>query len=94
MSLTEQITDELRCRILNGELGEGMSLRQERLATELGVSRIPLREAIRHLEAEGLVTSELHKGTVVSSLSPRRSRNCSASGCSWRPGSSAPRSRA
>jgi DNA-binding GntR family transcriptional regulator len=70
VSLTEQITDELRRRILNGELAEGMSLRQERLAAELGVSRIPLREAIRHLEAEGLVTSELHKGTVVSSLSP------------------------
>ena len=64
VSLTEQITDELRRRILNGELAEGMSLRQERLAAELGVSRIPL------LEAEGLVTSELHKGTVVSSLSP------------------------
>jgi DNA-binding GntR family transcriptional regulator len=70
VSLTEQITDELRRRILNGELPEGTSLRQERLAAELGVSRIPLREAIRHLEAEGLVTSELHKGTVVSSLSP------------------------
>ncbi|MCW6511487.1 GntR family transcriptional regulator [Lichenifustis flavocetrariae] len=70
-SLTEQITTELRRRILNGQLAEGTMLRQERLASELGVSRIPLREAIRHLEAEGLVTSELHKGTVVSSLSPR-----------------------
>src|ERR1700722_4662586 len=70
VSLTEQITDELRRRILNGELAEGMSLRQARLAAELGVSRIPLREAIRRLEAEGLVTSELHKGTVVSFLSP------------------------
>lgn len=69
-SLTEQITAELRRRILNGQLAEGTTLRQERLATELGVSRIPLREAIRHLEAEGLVVSELHKGTVVSSLSP------------------------
>jgi DNA-binding GntR family transcriptional regulator len=68
-SLTEQITTELRRRILNGQLAEGTSLRQERLAAELGVSRIPLREAIRHLEAEGLVVSELHKGTVVSSLS-------------------------
>ena len=46
-----------------------MPLRQERLAAELGVSRIPLREAIGRLEAEGLVTSVLHKGAVVSSLS-------------------------
>ncbi len=68
--MTEQITTELRRRILNGQLAEGTTLRQERLASELGVSRIPLREAIRHLEAEGLVVSELHKGTVVSSLSP------------------------
>lgn len=70
ISLTEQITTELRRRILNGQLAEGTMLRQERLSSELGVSRIPLREAIRHLEAEGLVVSELHKGTVVSSLSP------------------------
>ncbi len=69
-SLTEQITAEVRRRILSGQLAEGTTLRQERLATELGVSRIPLREAIRHLEAEGLVVSELHKGTIVSSLSP------------------------
>jgi DNA-binding GntR family transcriptional regulator len=69
-SLTERITIELRRRILNGQLAEGTTLRQERLATELGVSRIPLREAIRHLESEGLVVSVLHKGAVVSSLSP------------------------
>lgn len=69
-SLTDQITTELRRRILDGRLAEGTTLRQERLASELGVSRIPLREAIRHLESEGLVVSELHKGTVVSSLSP------------------------
>lgn len=67
--MTEQITIELRRRILNGQLAEGTTLRQERLAAELGVSRIPLREAIRYLESEGLVVSELHKGSVVSSLS-------------------------
>lgn len=69
LSLTDQIVTELRQRIINGQLSEGTPLRQEKLAAELGVSRVPLREAIRQLEAEGLVVSELHKGTVVSSLS-------------------------
>jgi DNA-binding GntR family transcriptional regulator len=68
-SLTDQIVTALRRRIINGELAEGMQLRQEWLASEMGVSRIPLREAIRQLEAEGFVTSELHKGTVVRALS-------------------------
>lgn len=68
-SLTDQIVTELRRQIIVGQLPEGAPLRQEKLASELGVSRVPLREAIRQLEAEGLVVSELHKGTVVSSLS-------------------------
>lgn len=68
-SLTDQIVTEVRRRIVAGELPEGTPLRQERLSAELGVSRVPLREAIRQLEAEGLVTTELHKGTIVSSLS-------------------------
>ena len=68
-SLSDQIVKELRRQIITGQLPDGTPLRQERLAAELGVSRVPLREAIRQLEAEGLVTSELHKGTVVSSLS-------------------------
>ena len=68
-SLTDQIVAEVRRRIISGDLPEGTPLRQEKLAAELGVSRVPLREAIRQLEAEGLVVSEVHKGTVVSSLS-------------------------
>ncbi len=70
LSLTDQIVAELRRRIVSGELPAGAPLRQERLAAELGASRVPLREAIRHLEAEGLVSTEIHKGTIVSSLSP------------------------
>lgn len=69
-SLTDQIVTELRRQIIAGQLAAGAPLRQEKLAAELGVSRVPLREAIRQLEAEGLVVSELHKGTVVTSLSP------------------------
>ena len=68
-SLTDQIVTELRQQIILGQLPEGMPLRQEKLAAELGVSRVPLREAIRRLEAEGFVVSVLHKGSVVTSLS-------------------------
>lgn len=68
-SLTDQIVADIRQQIVSGALPEGMPLRQERLAAELGVSRIPLREAIGRLEAEGLVASVMHKGAVVSTLS-------------------------
>jgi DNA-binding GntR family transcriptional regulator len=59
----------LRERILRGDYPEGEPLRQDALADELGVSRIPVREALRQLEAEGLVTFSPHRGAVVSSLS-------------------------
>jgi DNA-binding GntR family transcriptional regulator len=62
------VVDELRRRIIAGELPEGKQLRQETLARELGVSRIPLREALRQLEAEGLVAIASHRGAVVSKL--------------------------
>lgn len=61
--------EEIRRRILAGELEEGAPLRQEAFATEFGVSRIPIREALLQLEAEGLVRSLPHRGAVVSSLS-------------------------
>ena len=63
------VVDRLRERILSGALPEGAQLRQEKLASELGVSRVPVREALHQLEAEGLVTLVTHKGAVVSGLS-------------------------
>lgn len=59
----------LRERILRGDYPEGEPLRQDAIADELGVSRIPVREALRQLEAEGLVTFSPHRGAVVSTLS-------------------------
>jgi len=61
--------EAIRERILSGDLAEGESLRQDALAAELGISRIPVREAFRQLEAEGLVTLLPHRGAIVSSLS-------------------------
>ena len=59
----------LRERILRSEYPEGEPLRQDAIATAFGVSRIPVREALRQLEAEGLVSFHPHRGAVVSSLS-------------------------
>ncbi|MES2124699.1 MAG: GntR family transcriptional regulator [Gemmatimonadota bacterium] len=67
-TLTDAALAALRERILAGEWVAGARLRQEALAADLGVSRIPLREALRRLEAEGLVTIEPHRGAVVAPL--------------------------
>jgi DNA-binding GntR family transcriptional regulator len=61
--------DAIRDGILHGNYVEGEPLRQDALAEELGVSRIPIREALRQLETEGLVTFNPHRGAIVSSLS-------------------------
>lgn len=67
---TNIVADEIRQRILTGQLKEGEQIRQEAIATELGVSRIPVREALRQLEAEGLITLVSHKGAEVTRLEP------------------------
>jgi DNA-binding GntR family transcriptional regulator len=64
-----QVLDALRERILSGDISGGEQLRQEKLADELGVSRVPVREALNQLEAEGLVRLVSHKGAVVTRLS-------------------------
>ncbi len=61
----------LREAILLGVLKGGEQLRQDEIAAHLGVSRIPVREAFRQLEAEGLVVFYPHRGAVVSELSNR-----------------------
>ncbi len=66
---TELVLDKLRDRILSGDIPPGEPLRQELLAEEMGVSRIPVREALRLLSAEGMVDTIPHKGAFVSMLS-------------------------
>ena len=61
--------EAMREAILNGTYSEGEQLRQDAIASELGVSRIPVREALRQLESEGLVTFTPHHGAVVSTFS-------------------------
>jgi DNA-binding GntR family transcriptional regulator len=68
-TLTGMTADAIRERILRGRYPEGEPLRQDAIGAELGVSRIPVREALRQLEAEGLVTFNPHRGAVVSTLS-------------------------
>lgn len=68
-TVAEQAAEALRRKIISGELPEGYQLRQDALATEFGVSRIPVREALVQLEGEGLVRIVPHKGAVVSELS-------------------------
>ena len=69
-SLAAAVADRLREQILNGDLNEGQQLRQDRIAREFQVSRIPVREAFLRLEAEGLVRVVANRGAVVSALSP------------------------
>lgn len=65
-----QVADELRRQIIAGELPEGHQLRQEQLAARFGISKVPVREALNLLEAEGLVVQHFHRGAVVAGLSP------------------------
>jgi DNA-binding GntR family transcriptional regulator len=67
-SVEESTTSALRVAIRSGLLPPGLRLRQEDLAEQLGVSRIPLRDAFRRLEAEGLVQIEGRRGARVASL--------------------------
>lgn len=60
----------LRDAILSGRLRGGSRLVQDRIASELSVSRVPVREALLQLEAEGLVRMEAHRGASVVWLSP------------------------
>lgn len=65
-----RVADYLRRAILEGEIGVGERIRQETLASRLGASRLPVREALRMLEGEGLVVLEPNKGARVTKLDP------------------------
>lgn len=65
LALRDQVLDELRRRIVNGDYPPGQRLTEERLAADFGVSRNPVREALRIAEADGLVTMMPRRGAVV-----------------------------
>lgn len=69
-SLSSIVVERLKEKILTGELREGEQLRQDAIASEFQISRIPVREALSHLAAEGLITIVANRGAVVSALSP------------------------
>jgi DNA-binding GntR family transcriptional regulator len=66
----ERLHGELRQRIVDGTYAPGIALSQVTLAQELGVSRTPLREALRRLEAEGLIESEQNRRMRVREIHP------------------------
>jgi DNA-binding GntR family transcriptional regulator len=67
-ALRDQVLRELRRRIVDGEYAQGERLTEDRLALDFGVSRNPVREALRVVEAEGFVRILPRRGAVVATL--------------------------
>ncbi|MGW4490539.1 GntR family transcriptional regulator [Streptomyces sp. NPDC004376] len=65
---SQRIADHLRAAILSGALAPGTRIRQEDLAASLGSSRLPVREALRIMESEGLIVIKPNSGAWVSRL--------------------------
>jgi DNA-binding GntR family transcriptional regulator len=74
-ALVDKLAADLQARVLNGELPSGTRLRQTALAEEFGVSRTPVREALRKLQASGLVELRPNRGALVRGLSSREIRD-------------------
>jgi DNA-binding GntR family transcriptional regulator len=74
MSTVERVAGAIQARVLSGAVPVGARLRQEALAEEFGVSRTPVREALRQLQATGLVELLPNRGAVVRGPSAREIR--------------------
>lgn len=68
-TLRENVADEIRMKILSGELASGARIVEQELASEFGVSRGPVREALRQLEEEGMVEYIRNAGCSVRQIS-------------------------
>lgn len=68
-NLASRAADQVRSAILRGEYAVGERLRERELCRTLGISRIPLREALHRLEGEGIVTIRPNRGAMVAGLS-------------------------
>jgi len=67
--VANQVADVLRQWIMIGRLAAGRHIKQEEIAEELGVSRVPVREAFVILEAEGIIVRQKYKGAFVAEIS-------------------------
>src|SRR5918992_4307227 len=74
-SVADQVYGVLRERIATGEMERGSRVHQEDLANELGVSRTPVREALRRLAAEGLVDLFANRGARVATATDEQLRS-------------------
>lgn len=74
-TVSEQVYALLRDRLVAGTFSTRNAIRQETIAAELGVSKIPVREALIRLQNEGLVILEANKGFFVSPLSPEEAED-------------------
>lgn len=74
LSVADQVYAILRDRIASGEIARGARLHQADLAVEFGVSRTPVREALRRLAAEGLVDLFANRGARVATATPEQLR--------------------
>lgn len=70
-STPDLIANQLRSAILQGQYKSHEPLRQDKIAADFGVSKVPIREALVQLKSEGLVTFKTNRGAFVSSLSPK-----------------------
>lgn len=69
-SLSKVVAEQIRSQILSGKLRPGERLVEDRLSAELGVSRVPVREALLGLSVDGLVNLEPRRGASVVDISP------------------------
>lgn len=67
--LREVVYEQIKLQILTGKIKPGTRMMEVEVANEMGVSRTPVREAIRKLEKEGLITIEPRRGAYVSDIS-------------------------
>jgi DNA-binding GntR family transcriptional regulator len=74
-SLSQRVAEELRRSILTNRRRPGERLVEDRLSEELGVSRVPIREALRTLAGEGLVDMQPRRGASVAEVSPEVARD-------------------
>ncbi|SDL98591.1 DNA-binding transcriptional regulator, GntR family [Oryzisolibacter propanilivorax] len=74
-ALYEQVAEQLRQRIFRRELQPGGWIDELKIAEELGISRTPLREALKVLAAEGLVTMKVRRGAYVTEMSDKDLRD-------------------